>query len=1077
MASLQAHQSEPLLRDVALAHPGESLASYDHSRRRIFIGPMPEKDASKDAIQTDLDSSNKKVTNQILRWLHSSDERSNGADDSSTSFLQNHAYRGFLRKGGRKEDWGEEAETDERQNMWKRWQESEWGGSLRRHKKDAGTTTQRWVGGSFEIGNVLGVNMLDSPTISLPQADQTCPEAQTDVPSPTEPPSTVGYQTFVTARTELPPSAVLDSQASISPSPSPEPSSSAGLFTTGMAPEYGSSANDINVAPPEGSQRPTILKGKKSSAHMNANKRKTSFFVGRVTTPTGSDSQLAPVGLDKGKGKERSFYHANEGTSSNLQLPTDVNDIPESPAAVLARSGSEVNETSAGVALETTSREQSQIKQRENTVLRDRMLVRVSYTKSDSLPCHFDEVQNRATPHLRYEDWAEFLVVWRGEWLEIYEDYTLPGKEHITGHKHLAFIIPLKSQRTHLTLYSFTDFTFSISCPRATVRNKHTKAKALFDRGREGINVFIFKPKCRTRAMDWCWQLWRHLGGKIPASIELRCPAIGIRFDLDVPAFDEVSIDKAYHMFSRRNITDAVRKSMASSYGSHEVASRDWNHVVERKIAAGTTLQLAWNLGAKLDWVWKEEDVMGQPRPWAVLCGLAMQQGTKPAHLELRLGQHYPATIHLPDGTKVHEPPCVEGYLDRIKPSSQGKQHIYLTSHDGHLFTLWPSNSHAPVPPNVHLSRALSSHHNESLEYTRAFREAEVTRGASQIAAAFEAFDLRNIRQIRRATHETINHDARTHATATVAGGSVGNQDILTTEEADIGGAEGLAQAQDKNRLRVRRCFEIVMISGRVIRFEAYSCQTSQEWIDRLRTLVEYWTQRHHTDARDEMNISYSTRHRPPVTPRVTKHACCDGEKIPTAPVVDAEFMPELSSLYHWCTLDSCRSLLKSGRAFIRKGFRGQYKLVQLFLVAGRLLQYHVSRNSFLRHKNKEINLMDSYVCSGYLAALALQPGEYHPETPSAPRRYFDGFEADDPEEDMLFAIWYRKSRDGAADNVPSLSAKHKVIVFRMRSRVERDVWCWALGCEIEKLVRANKERESKLRDAGGLEDMSVFED
>jgi hypothetical protein len=131
-----------------------------------------------------------------------------------------------------------------------------------------------------------------------------------------------------------------------------------------------------------------------------------------------------------------------------------------------------------------------------------------------------------------------------------------------------------------------------------------------------------------------------------------------------------------------------------------------------------------------------------------------------------------------------------------------------------------PSNSHAPVPPNVHLSRALSSHPNESLEYTRAFREAEVARGASQIAAAFEAFDLRNIRQIRRATHETIVHDARTHATATVAGGSVGNQDILTRDEADIGGAEGLAQAHDKSQLRVRRCFEIVMISGYVIRFE-----------------------------------------------------------------------------------------------------------------------------------------------------------------------------------------------------------------------------------------------------------------
>ncbi|KAG2155842.1 uncharacterized protein EDB93DRAFT_1128478 [Suillus bovinus] len=1073
MASLQTHQCKPLLPGVTLAHPGESLASYDHSRRRIFIGPMPEKDASKDTIHTDLDSSNRKVTNQILRWLHSSDEESDGADELSTSFLQNHAYRSFLHRGGRKEDWGQQAETDERQNMWKRWQESEWGGSLTHHKKDAGTsTTQRWVGGSFEIGNVLGVNVLDSHPTSLLQANQTCPEVQIDAPSPTEPPSTVGGQTFVTAGTELSPGAVLTSQASISTSLT----AGAGFFTTGMAPENRSSANDISTAPPEDPQRPTILKGKKSLVHMSANKRKTSFFIGgHATTPKSSNSQLAPVGLDKGKGKDRSFYYADEGTSSNSQILTDANDIPAPPATVLARSGSEVNETSTGATLKTTSREHYQSKERANIVLRDRMLVRVSYTKSESLPCHFDEVQNRTT-RLRYEDWAEFLVVWRGERLEIYEDYTLPGKEHITGHKHLAFIIPLQSQRTHSTLYSFTDFTFCILCPRAPVRNNQSKTQALFDRLREGTNVFVFKPKCRTRAMDWCWQLWRHLGGKIPTSIEIRCPAIGTRVDLDVPAVDEVNIDKAYHMFSRKNIIDTVRKSLASSCGSHEVASRDWNHVVERKIAAGTTLQLAWNLEAKLDWVWKEEDVMGQPRPWAVLCGLAMQQGTKRAHLELRLGQHYPGTIHLTDGTKVHEPPCIEGYLDRIKPSSQGKQHIYLTSHDGHLFALWPSNSHAPVPPNVYLSRALSSHHNESLEYTRAFREAEVARGASQIAAAFEAFDLRNIKQIRRATHETIDHDARTHATAIVAGGSVGNQDILTNDEVDIGGAEGLAQARDKNQLRVRRCFEIIMISGRVIRFETYSCQTSQEWVDRLRALVEYWTQRYHTGARDEMNISYSTRHRPPVTPHVTKHAFCNGEKIPTAPVGDAEFMPELGLLYHWCMLDNCRSLLKSGRAFTRKGFRGQYKLVQLFLVAGRLLQYQVSRNSFLRQKSREINLMDCYVCSGYLAVLALRPDEYHPETPSAARRYFDGFEADDPEEDVLFAIWYRKSRDESADSVPSLSAKHKVIVFRTRSRVERDAWCWALGCEIEKLARANKEREAKLRDAGGLVEMSVLE-
>jgi hypothetical protein len=80
------------------------------------------------------------------------------------------------------------------------------------------------------------------------------------------------------------------------------------------------------------------------------------------------------------------------------------------------------------------------------------------------------------------------------------------------------------------------------------------------------------------------------------------------------------------------------------------------------------------------------------------------------------------------------------------------------------------------------------------------------------------------------------------------------------------------------------------------------------------------------------MDISYSTRHRPPVTPRVTKHGFCNGEKIPTAPIVDADLMPELSSLYHWCTLDNCRSTVKSGRVFIRKGLQGQYKSVSIAL-------------------------------------------------------------------------------------------------------------------------------------------------
>lgn len=55
------------------------------------------------------------------------------------------------------------------------------------------------------------------------------------------------------------------------------------------------------------------------------------------------------------------------------------------------------------------------------------MLVRVSHTKLEGLSKCFDEVQNRYTSKLHYEDWAEFIVVWRGQRIEIYEDYVCPS--------------------------------------------------------------------------------------------------------------------------------------------------------------------------------------------------------------------------------------------------------------------------------------------------------------------------------------------------------------------------------------------------------------------------------------------------------------------------------------------------------------------------------------------------------------------------------------------------------------------------------------------------------------------------
>ena len=147
---------------------------------------------------------------------------------------------------------------------------------------------------------------------------------------------------------------------------------------------------------------------------------------------------------------------------------------------------------------------------------------------------------------------------------------------------------------------------------------------------------------------------------------------------------------------------------------------------------------------------------------------------------------------------------------------------------------------------------------------------------------------------------------------------------------------------------------------------------------------------------------------------------------------------------------------------------------MQLVLLSGHLVEYHMSRSSLFFRRKRITHLLDAYVCSGYIAALRLPEGQYDPDAPPLPRRYQDGLESDDLDEDTLFMVWWytggTKTPKHVPENVlPPLAAKRRVSVYRTRSRLERDAWVWATKVEIEKAVREAPEREARLRDAGGL--------
>ncbi|KAI0070145.1 hypothetical protein K474DRAFT_1687553 [Panus rudis PR-1116 ss-1] len=984
------------------------------------------------------------------------------------------------------------------------WQQSEWG-KARAARKDA-KTAKRWVGTSFDVGVFLGIDLLqvDSPIERMGDGSA----ATSTIHARHPPPPSTAKETFVTAPSELTPG---------EPSSSQQPQSGSSLRPN--RDEHDDDARPVSAAD---STTPLLL-STKSTENGSAEAGLSVTPLPPRSNMSKLDSQTSP----KGKGKEKTVHvhyaeHVPEG---------DEDESPAPPQEVLARTGNDVQRTSAGAA-QQASRE-NQVKWGD-VVMRDRMLVRASYTEMESLGTGFDEAQDRVTSHIQNDNWREYIVAWRKDRLELYKDHRNPGSEWLTGHKHLSFIIPLDSLHTRLSLYSFVDMSFCLTCPPTPLKSRSKRRWLAYTAtSKKGTNVFVFKVKSRTRATDWIWHIWHHMGGKIPPSIIVRAPFLDTRFKIDIPTFpnsDVPDLHTTYQIFTRSNIVALCEKGLRTVPAYHAL--------MEQNREKGVSLELAWRLDTYLDWVWMEEDVQGYEREWGVICGLALRQAKRPAHLELRIHRHIPTRIHLKDGTRLDEPPSIEGYVDRIRPNTQLKQPLYLTTHDGYLFTLSPAHAHPPMPPGAPIFPS-DSKSGSSLQ------EDEVRRGREQILRATGMTDLRSIVAVRRAFQivprntdvEQMQAYEGENVQSGAAGGGRVHVNVEDTEEFwrtpadrrrerwgsaggdsgggggggggdsgdgegegengvgdndfdDVGGEEGLSRTSEKAKLRMRRSFEFLMASGRVIRFETHSCADAIEWITRLRPLVSYWRKRHQVDARQEMDLAHEagrSRISPPVHEHPHYHEIQD-----TLPGPDAS-LPELSTFYNWCVLDGCRPILKCGRLYWRKGLRGQYKHIQLVLVSGHLVQFHVTGKPAMHHRRHlTVNLLDAYIVSGYFAAQHLPSGQYNPDNPPLARRYRDGLESDENEEDTLFMLWYRPNvpseeslhspssdekdtgegtKEMKRKDVPPLKAKRKLGVFRTRSKLERDAWVWAINAEIERCVRrpGAKAREERIRRDGEL--------
>ena len=100
----------------------------------------------------------------------------------------------------------------------------------------------------------------------------------------------------------------------------------------------------------------------------------------------------------------------------------------------------------------------------------------------------------------------------------------------------------------------------------------------------------------------------------------------------------------------------------------------------------------------------------------------------------------------------------------------------------------------------------------------------------------------------------------------------------------------------------------------------------AQEWVEHLSQLIDYWTYRRRVDATHEMELIRAIAGNP--GPTIMKpHEYV----VPARPPDYDEASEYLPSFWNWCVVDGCLSVVRNGRLFLRRSFRGQYKYDQSY--------------------------------------------------------------------------------------------------------------------------------------------------
>ncbi|KAI9833925.1 MAG: hypothetical protein M1819_003434 [Sarea resinae] len=718
----------------------------------------------------------------------------------------------------------------------------------------------------------------------------------------------------------------------------------------------------------------------------------------------------------------------------------------------------------------------------------EKMLVRIESTQRE-LPNDYDENDSMKTESRIIEKWKEFVVVCREKddqnadlFLQIYQSRVIPAVDRAQAKKRPKFEIPLNRKTTRVNLYSSLDKTLVMWLPGST-----------------GTMIYIMRPRSAANSVEWYTFLRAALGRHRSSHLQVNVPDLSITLRLYNP-FESLESSKDAAQAAEGDESAIMRTMMQERAVAGSIiekcmemlkTSPEWADVFD----AWTKYEkmgLAWRRYDRLEWVHgvHEQKIYG---------AIAMQ---KSHELELRPKHHYPTTASKKDRTHLKEPASVEGFLIRL--TSQKGMHqrfgrlfykrLYFSTHDQFLCFCRPSKAHPPPPPTLPMredSKIPSAHQIvEKIPLIYAvnpypLEDGHLSWAKSRSAEERKHRDRDACDEAQRRADTVLNCEGYINlcdvlgVRDVVRGSTPADQNVRQGDGDDVDFHETVPDTlrDDGNTTKLDddRTFELAMRNNLVIRLQAFDAETKKEWMTRLDDLVEYWRLRIAADMAELKTVRQANLKQLNIDEDMEAVV---GQYARKWEITSSVASPQL---YNMCGITGCRAISISGTLYRKPSRRSTFIRCGVILCQGQLLIFQDALRKTtgkelpqIHHERQAtVDLKDCYIYSGLITENDLlyqnqtfdnsQPGQH-----ALPRIYRDdGWTSKDDDAMTCFVLWHVTKKalfrapneaapgrgDGGKLRLKSrLGVPGRALLFKTRSRAERDHWVMNISNEIERV-------------------------